>query len=120
MHTIFGVATTSAKLEALLSSLEANAIPLQDITVVMPGDPNQLVPAEAARAEPVADDFSGNPRRAAMGGAIGALVGMGVMAVSVFPALTDPPAKKGVRRFSSGQLSCSGRGWRSMRASSSR
>ena len=65
MHTIFGIAKSSAKLEALLSSLEANSIPLQDITVIMPGEQEPLVPPEAARAEAVADDFSGNPRRAA-------------------------------------------------------
>jgi hypothetical protein len=87
MQTIFGIATSSAKLEALISSLETNSVPLTDITVLMPGDPPDSVPPEAAAAQAISDDFSGNPKRALAGGAIGALVGMGVLAVSVMPGL---------------------------------
>jgi hypothetical protein len=87
MQTIFGIATSSAKLEALIASLETNYIPLYDITVLMPGDPPGAVPPEAAAARAVSDDFSGNPKRALTGGAIGALVGMGALAVSVMPGL---------------------------------
>jgi len=59
--TIFGIATSLAKLEALISSLETNSIPLNDITVLMPGDPPDPVPPEAAAAQAISDDFSGNP-----------------------------------------------------------
>jgi hypothetical protein len=87
MHTIFGIAPSAETLTALLSSFEANSIPLRDVTVVMPGESAGMIPAEAAKAEPVGDDFSGNPKHAAIGGALGALVGMGVLAVSLVPGL---------------------------------
>jgi hypothetical protein len=87
MHTIFGIATSSTKLEALISSLQLNSIPLENITVLMPGDPAGAVPAEAGKAHAVSDDFSGNPKRAIAGGVVGALVGMGALALSVLPGL---------------------------------
>ncbi len=87
MRTIFAIAATAEKLRTLLASLELNGVPLQNITVVMPGDETAMVPADAAGAKAVADDFVGNPKRALMGGAIGALVGMGALALSVLPGL---------------------------------
>jgi hypothetical protein len=87
MHTIFGIASTSAKMETLVKSLEANSVPLHDITLIMPGDAHGEVPLQAEDARAVADDFSGNPKQAIAGGAIGVLLGLGVMAVSVLPAL---------------------------------
>jgi hypothetical protein len=87
MQTIFGIATSSTQLEALISSLQQNSIPLENITVLMPGDPVGAVPAGAAEANAVSDDFSGNPKRAIAGGLLGALVGMGALALSVLPGL---------------------------------
>lgn len=87
MSTIFGIATNAEKLNAVLSSLIANAISLEHITVIMPHDPEGSVPLEAGGAHAVADDFSGNPKRALVGGAIGTLVGMGVLALSILPGV---------------------------------